>query len=83
MFAQVDSEGNRHILFDEDTVHRTDGTEVKQQDAFITTRTGTRRRKETTKGWNMLVQWKDGSNTWVALKDMKNSYPLQLAEYAV
>ena len=33
----------------------------------------------------MSVQWKDGSNTWVALKDMKNSYPVQLlgAEYAV
>jgi hypothetical protein len=26
--------------------------------------------------------WKDGSTTWVALRDMKNSYPVQLAEYA-
>jgi hypothetical protein len=30
----------------------------------------------------ILVQWKDGSTTWVALKDMKNSYPVQLAECA-
>jgi hypothetical protein len=37
-----------------------------------------------TKGWETLVQWKDGSTTWVALKDMKESYPLQLiAEYPV
>jgi hypothetical protein len=41
-----------------------------------------RRRKETTRGWEILVQWKDGSTTWIALKDMKNSYPVQLAEYA-
>jgi hypothetical protein len=82
MFAQVDDEGNRHVLFEEIVDHRTDGSEVKQQDAFITTRTGTKRRKETTKGWEILVQWKDGSTTWVALKDMKNSYPVQLAEYA-
>jgi hypothetical protein len=29
------------------------------------------------------VQWKDGSTTWVALKDVKNSYPVQLAEYSI
>jgi hypothetical protein len=29
------------------------------------------------------VQWKDGSTTWVALKDMKHSYPVQLAEHSI
>ena len=29
------------------------------------------------------MQWKDGSTTWITLKDMKNSYPVQLAEYAM
>ena len=42
LFAQVDAEGNRHVLFDEIIDHRTDGKEVKQQDAFLTTRSGTR-----------------------------------------
>ena len=31
----------------------------------------------------MLCQLKDGSTNWVALKDMKNSYPMQVADYAV
>jgi hypothetical protein len=31
----------------------------------------------------MLIKWKDGSTTWVALKDMKEAYPVQVAEYAV
>ena len=31
----------------------------------------------------MLVQWKDGSITWVSLKDMKESYPVQVAKYCV
>jgi hypothetical protein len=83
MFAQVDDEGHRHVLFEAIVDHRTDGSEVKQQDAFLTTRTGTKRRRETTQGWEILVQWKDGSTTWITLKDMKNSYPVQLAEYAV
>jgi hypothetical protein len=83
MFAQVDAEGNRHVLFEAIVDHRTDGSEVKQQDAFLTTRTGTKRRRHTTQGWEILVQWKDGSTTWITLKDIKNSYPVQLAEYAV
>ena len=29
------------------------------------------------------MQWKDGSTNWVALKDMKESYPIQVAEYAI
>ena len=50
LFAQAETEGNRHGFFDEIVDHRTDGTEIKQQDAFLTTRTGTRCRRETTKG---------------------------------
>ena len=29
------------------------------------------------------MQWKEGSSNWVSLKDLKDSYPVQLAEYAV
>ena len=31
----------------------------------------------------MLIRCKDGSTTWVSLKDMKGSYPVQVSEYAV
>jgi hypothetical protein len=31
----------------------------------------------------MLLQWKDGSTTWATLKDVKDSYPVQAAEYAI
>ena len=83
LFAQVDAEGNRHVLFEEIVTHRTTGKELKQQDAFITTSSGTKRRKESTIGWEILAKWKDGSTNWVALKDMKHSYPVQVAEYAI
>ena len=83
LFAQVDGEGNRNGLFDEIVAHRTNGKELKQQDAFVQTSRGTKRRKESTIGWEILVRWKDGSTTWIALKDLKESYPVQLAEYAV
>ena len=46
LFTQVDQEGNRHALLDELIDYRVNGCEVKLQDAFITTGTGTRRRRE-------------------------------------
>lgn len=83
LFAQVDDEGNRHVLFAEIVDHRTNGKQLTQQDAFVVNRSGTRRRRETTTGWELLVRWKDNSTTWVALKDMKASFPVQTAEYAI
>ena len=82
MFAQVDDHGNSLILFDSIIDHRADGTEVKPDDAFITTANGGRKRKKTTRGWEILVQWKDGSTTWEAMKDVHAEYPVYLAEYA-
>ncbi len=83
MFAQVDAEGNRHVLLDQIIDHRTDGTNIKLADSIITSSNGGQRRIETTKEWEILVQWKDGSSTWEALKDMKECYPVQLFEYAL
>ena len=36
MFAQVDDEGNSYVLLDALVDHRTDGTELLSEDAFIT-----------------------------------------------
>ena len=83
LFAQVDQEGNRHVLLDELIDYRVNSREVKLQDAFITTGTGTRRRHEITIRWELLAQWKDGSTNWGSLKDLKESYPVQTAEYAL
>ena len=83
LFAQIDDEGNRQVLMDEIIGHRSNEHAVKQQDTFITTKTGAKRRRETTKGWELLVRWKDGGTDRIALKDIKESYPVQVAEYAV
>ena len=82
LFSQVDDEGNRHVLLDSIIDSRTDGTEISNNDAFILSPNGGKRRIKTTKGWEVLIQWKDGSSTWEAMKDVKDCYPVQLAEYA-
>ena len=83
MFATVDEEGHRHLLLDSIIDFRKNEDAVKQEDAFIVGKNGTRRRRETTKGWEILAQWKDGTTTWHKMKDIKDSYPVQLAEFAI
>ena len=55
MFDQVDGEVNLHVLLQEIVDHNYDSTEVKEQEAFITTRTGMKRFRKTTKGFEVLV----------------------------
>ena len=83
LFSEVDEEGRRHILLDDITDYRKDGKAIHKDDAFITMANGVKRRRQTTQGWQLLCQWKDGSTNWVALKDLKASYPVQVADYAV
>ena len=44
---------------------------------------GNKKRRETTKGWGVFIPWKDGSSTWNQVKYVKESFPVQLVEYAV
>jgi len=32
--------------------------------------------KRTTRGWKLLVRWKDGTTNWESLKDLKESNPI-------
>ena len=83
ILSQVDDEGHRQMLLDEIIDHRTTGEQIKKGNEYVEMSNGTKRRILTTKGWEICVQWKDGSTDWIALKDLKDSYPVDLATYAV
>ena len=83
IFAQCDNEGNMYTLMDEIIDHRKDSTALTEKDAWIHTKTGTKHRKITTGGWQLLVQFKDNTARWVRLSDLKAYFPIQMAEYAV
>ena len=83
LFSQVDQEGRRYAILDQIIEVRRDGTEVQETDAFLTTQNNIKRRRKTTRGWEVCILWKDKSTTWHALKDIKDSYPVELAEFAV
>jgi len=83
LLAQVDEEGHQQMMFEEILDHRQLNTAVPKDQGFYTNPQGIQRRIRTTKGWQVCVQWKDGSTDWIELKDFKASYPVELAEYAV
>ena len=83
MYAQVDDEGNMFQLLSEIVDHKKDGTVIDILDGTTTSANGNVKPKITTKGWELLVMWKDRSTSWVKLKDLKASNPVELAEYAV
>ena len=80
MYAQVDDKGRELLMIDELISHKKTNDAVSKNDGFYP---GTRHPKRTTVGWKLEVLFKDGSTSWIPLKDLKESNPLEVAEYAV
>jgi len=70
-------------MLEEIVDHRINEDAVAPEHAFYKSVQGQKKRKRTTKGHQVCFQWKDGSTDWIDLKDFKDSYPVELAEYAV
>ena len=83
MYAQVDANGYSHTILESIMDYSKDGTAVERDDMYITTKSGTRRMRQSTVGWKLLVLWKDGSEEWVPLKLLKESNPVEVAEFAI
>ena len=52
------------------------------EDKYITTKSGQKRLRKTTKGCKLLIKWKDKSKAWINLTDMKEVHLVETAEYA-
>jgi hypothetical protein len=83
MLTQVDSDGFTMTMMEGIIDHKVDtDVAVSKKDAHVVTRRGRKRLRITTCGWKILVRWKDGSESWIHLKDLKESHPVELADYA-
>ena len=83
LYSQCDSEGNQYLVLKEIVDHKSDESALRVGDGYTVGRNGNLHPKITTRGWKLLCEWKDGSTEWIALKEIKDSYPLEIAEYAV
>ena len=82
MWAQCDLDGKQQVLLDAIVDHKFTEEAVKYNDRFVY-KDSRRYPRKTTKGVLLQCQWKDGSTTWERLADLKESYPIEIAEYAV
>jgi hypothetical protein len=81
MYAQCDIEGRQYNIMEGIIDHRTDGHAVAPDDMYINHGSNKKVRK-TTKGWHLCVEWEDGTTSWERLADLKESNPVEVAEYA-
>ena len=82
MYSQVDHQGYSTTILDSIVDYSKDGTAVTADNQYVTTRSGRRRLRQTTTGWKFLVLYKDGSEQWVPLKILKETNPIEVAEFA-
>jgi hypothetical protein len=83
LYAQLDEEGKSHVLLKEIVDHRKKKDAIEKQNGFTVAQYGARIPKRTTRGWELCVEWRNGDTTWVPLKDLKDTNPVELAEYAM
>jgi hypothetical protein len=83
IFMESDADGFSSSLLYHIVDHKCSGEAIRMADKYITTKTGTKRMRQTTVGWKFLVEWANGSRQWIDLKILKESNPVQVAEYAI
>jgi hypothetical protein len=77
LYSQADAEGRTHAVFQEIVGHEQDDS------AILAGEHANDEPYYTTKGWKFQVMWRDGTSSLVPLREMKDSFPVQTAEYAV
>ena len=82
ILCTVDDDGYTAMIMDEIMDHRSNEEAVTKREGWIRTKEGSKKRIITTKGWDLKVQWRDGTSNWVPLRDIKESNPIETAEYA-
>jgi hypothetical protein len=81
MYAQFDIEGRQYNPMEGIIDHKNDGHVIESDYMYIKHGSNKKVRK-TTKGWHLFVEWKDGTTSWERLADLKESNPVEVAEYA-
>ena len=61
IISSTDDEGHVHKMLDEIKDHQVLESAILKSHGVYITRQGTKRKKRTTKVWDLLLRWKDGS----------------------
>jgi hypothetical protein len=81
LYSQVDSEGYHHQLLKDIIDWKKLDDAIDEHNVYQISYNGNIHKQRTTKGWKFCILWQDGSTSWENLKDLKQAFPVQLAEY--
>ena len=71
VLSQADSSGFYTQALDKIVLHRKLENTVYMKDAYFTTKRVFCKLRHTTIGWEFIIEWKDGSISWISLKVFK------------
>jgi hypothetical protein len=83
MYAQCNPDRNQYVLLDSFIDNRQLDAAIRPSEQKVVQPNGRTYMKRSTIGWQVCCQWKDGSTSWENLADLKESHPLETAEYAM
>ena len=81
MLTQVNEDGYNLNLMEVIIDYNNDKTYVPKEYMYVVTKSGMKQPRKTTVGWKLLVQWKDNFESWINLKYMKVSHPVEVAYF--
>ena len=82
LHSKLDEDGNVVQVFREIINHRKNKDAVDKADQYRD-RQGKRYKVKTVRGWDLEVEWTDGTTSWLPLSKVKDSNPVDVAEYAI
>ena len=83
MYAQCDTESNQYLLLKEIVDWKCDNNSTMSQADMYVTCSANRHFCKTKKGWQLCIEWKNGTTSWEWLADLKESNLIEVAEFAV
>ena len=83
MYAQCDDQCNEYLLLDSFVNYRKNDNVMKLADQKSVHKGREYMKKQSTKGWEICCEWKDGPTRWEEVSNRKESHPALTVEYAI
>jgi hypothetical protein len=84
LYSKIDEEGNIIPIMTEIINHCKTSTAVDKSDQFrLDRKTGKQSKKKTLAGWDFEIEWRDGTTSWIPLRSLKVTNPVEVAEYVM
>ena len=81
-FEHFNSEGFTTKILDQFQIHRKTYEAIEKSDRYTKYSKGRRSRKITMRGYDFLTKFRDGSESWIPLADLKEYNPLEIMQSA-